>query len=221
MTLFLVSERYNRKKDDAAPHEHLEQFNQQAASALTPEGLGLTRPRRVLVSVRSAQHLAMLDKALAEADKATTDIVVLHAKLSPPVDPGTPPLPLDTHERRLLTAVVERAEKAGVEVRPLVLLTNRPLHALLKAAKDLKVQELLLGATRDLHVPDVMLGESNAYSRRRQQQRIADYWCQTCGGHAEPLTVRIVAPDREVRLDLGQVAGTAEAARPSAGPGVG
>jgi hypothetical protein len=122
------------------------------------------------------------------------------------VDPETPPLALHTYEQRLLTAVVEHAEKAGVEVLPLVLPTNRPLHAILKAARDLKVQEVLLGASRDLHVADVMLGESWRYSPRGQQRRIAHYWHALNGGRPEPLTVRIVTPDREVRLDLGAIA---------------
>ncbi len=116
MVLFLVSERYTRRQGEPAVHEHLEQFNQQAAAELTPAALGLTKPRCVLVAVRSTQHLEMLDKALAEADRQTTDVVVIHAKLSPPVPPDAPPVPLDTHERRLLTAVVERAEKLGIEV---------------------------------------------------------------------------------------------------------
>ncbi len=205
MMLFLVSERYSRRQGEPAVHEHLEQFNQQAASELTPAALGLCKRHRVLVAVRSTQHLEMLDKALAEADRQTTDVVVIHAKLSPPVPPDAPPVPLDTHERRLLTAVVERAEKLGIEVRPVVLPTNRPLHAILKAAKDLKAQTVLLAASKDLHVADVMLGESRWYSTRGQQKRIGDCWRRQWGGHPEPLTVRLVSPEREVKLELGAV----------------
>jgi nucleotide-binding universal stress UspA family protein len=203
MTLFLAAERYNKRHGGGARHEHLEQFNQ-AAQELTPEGLGLTRPYRKLVAVRSAHHLAMLDKALGEADRDTTSVVVVHAKLTPPLESGVPPPALDAHDRQLLTAVVERAEKAGTEVKPLVLPTNHPLHAILTAARDLRVQEVLLGASRNLHVPDVMLGASARYGPRGQQRRIARYWSTLCGGRPAPLTVRIVTPDREVRLALGE-----------------
>ena len=205
MTLFLVSEHYNRKQEGAAKHEHLEQFNE-ATAELTTEGLKLSKPCRTLVAVRSPEHLAMLDKALAEADRDAVSVVVVHAKLTPPLLDGSSPPPLDTHERRLLTAVVEHAEKAGVEVRAVVLPTNSPLHAILTTAKQLQVQELLLGASHNLYVPDVMLGASSLYSPRGQQRRIGDYWSALCGGHPEPLTVRLIAPNREVRVELGEVA---------------
>jgi hypothetical protein len=79
-----------------------------------------------------------------------------------------PPPDLDTYERQLLTAVVERAEKAGTEVRTLVVPTNNRLHATLTVARDLKVQEVLLGASGNHHVPDVILGASARYSPRGQ-----------------------------------------------------
>ena len=39
---------------------------------------------------------------------------------------------LDTYDQQLMTAVVERAEKAGKEVKPLIVPTNNPLHAVLQ-----------------------------------------------------------------------------------------
>ena len=39
-----------------------------------------------------------------------------------------------------MTAVVERAEKAGKEVRPLILPTNNPLFAIVKTARNLEVR---------------------------------------------------------------------------------
>ena len=204
MTLFLVSERYNRKQEGDAKHEHLEQFNE-ASAGLTTAGLKLTKPCRMLVAVRSPEHLTMLDKALAEADRDTVSVIVVHAKLTRPLEDGSPPPPLDTYERRLLTAVVEHAEKAGVEVRAVVLPTNFPLHAILTAAKQLQVREVLLGASHNLHMPDVLLGASHLYSPRAQQQRIKDYWYVLCGSHPTPLTVRLVTSDREVRMELGEV----------------
>src|SRR5579884_366917 len=203
MILFLASERSNRRSGAQSPHEHLEQFNEHAVQEVTSEALGLTRSRLKLVAVRSAHHLAMLDKALAEADPGTTGVVVIYAKLSPPLGDGVPPPALNAHDRQLLTAVVERAERAGKEVRPVLVPTNHPLRAILTAAKALRAEEVFLGAWRNLYVADVMLGTSAWHSRRGQLRRIGELWCRLHAGRPAPLIVRIVGPDREVRLDLG------------------
>jgi nucleotide-binding universal stress UspA family protein len=96
---------------------------------------------------------------------------------------------LDDFDQHLMTAVVERAEKAGKQVRPLILPTNNPLYAVIKTAKDLKAQELVMGA-------------SNKYTADEQLEQIAFYWINMHGGHPAPLTVRILGRDRDVHLDL-------------------
>ncbi len=144
----------------------------------------------------------MLDKALAEADPGTTGVVVIYAKLSPPLGDGVPPPALNAHDRQLLTAVVERAERAGKEVRPVLVPTNHPLRAILTAAKA-PGRGGVSGRARNLYVADVMLGTSAWHSRRGQLRRIGELWCRLHAGLPAPLTVRIVGPDREVRLDLG------------------
>ena len=46
-----------------------------------------------------------------------------------------------------MTAVVERAEKSGKEVVPLIIPTNNPLYAVVRTAHDLQVQELIVGVS--------------------------------------------------------------------------
>src|SRR6185436_2353146 len=113
----------------------------------------LTKPYRKLVAIRSPQNLFMLETALAETDPETTDLVVMTAKVTPtddsPPDTGelaTDGQELDTYDQRLMTAVVERAERAGKVVVPLIVPTNNPLHAVLRTAQELDVQELVMGA---------------------------------------------------------------------------
>ena len=89
-----------------------------------------------------------------------------------------------------MTAVVEQAEKAGKEVKPLIVPTNNPLHAVLQTAKDLQAQELIVGA-------------SNKYTADEQLEQIAFYWINLHDGEPAPLTVRILSRDRDVYLDLG------------------
>lgn len=189
-TIFLISERLHVKRRAGEHHQHLEQFNQATTEEITPAGLHLTKPYRRLVSIRSPQNLYMLEKTLAETDPETTDTVVMTAKIEP--REGTPLLEpkLDTYDQQLMTAVVQLAEKAGKEVRPLIVPTNNPLYAITRTAKDLGAQELVVGA-------------SNKYTADEQLEQIAFYWINMHDGQPAPLTVRILGRDRDVHFDLG------------------
>jgi amino acid transporter/nucleotide-binding universal stress UspA family protein len=190
LTVFVLSERYHEKTRKGGRHEHLEQFNKQITEEITPAGLGLTKMYRKLVAIRSPQNLFMLEKALAEADPETTGIVVMTAKVVPAGNAQEPEKDLDTYDQHLMTAVVERAERAGKQVKPLIVPTNNPLYAVLKTAKDLQAHELLLGA-------------SNKYTVDEQFEQIAFYWISLHDGEPAPLTVRILTRDRDMYQDLG------------------
>jgi hypothetical protein len=119
--------------------------------------------------------------------------VVMTAKVIPPGTESGPKayenLEMDPYDQQLMTAVVERAEKAGKEVKPLIVPTNNPLHAVLKTAKDIQAHELILGA-------------SNKYTADEQLEQIAFYWISLHDGSPAPLTVRILSRDRDMYLDL-------------------
>jgi hypothetical protein len=190
-TLFFVTERVNVAKRKGAKHEHVDQTTQATTPQLTVQGLGLTKQFRKLVSIRSTMNLFMLETALAEADPETTSIVVMTAKYVPPEGGAAAgQQDLDTYDHQLMTAVIERAEKAGKEVRPLIVPTNNPLHAILKTAKDLQVNELILGA-------------SNKFTADEQLEQIGLYWAALHDGHPAPLTVRVISRERDMHLDLG------------------
>jgi len=188
-TMFHVSERYHDKKRRGKQHEHMEQFNQQTAGEVTASSLGLTKAYRKLVSIRSPHNLFMLEKALAETDPETTGIVVMTAKLIPPEGALDEQPDLDTYDQQLMTAVVQLAEKAGKQVKPLIVPTNNPIHAVLMTAKDLQAHELILGA-------------SNRYTADEQTEQIAFYWISMHGGNPAPLTIRILSRERDIYLDL-------------------
>jgi amino acid transporter/nucleotide-binding universal stress UspA family protein len=193
LTTFLISEYAHERRQKAAGkhHEHVEQFNRETTSEITPESLGLTKSYRKLVSIRSTQNLFMLEKALDETDPETTGVVVMTAKYTPPGGgTNTYEQPdLDAYDQQLMTAVVERAEKAGKEVKPVIIPTNNPLHAVLNTAKDLQAHELILGA-------------SNKYTADEQLEQIAFYWISLHEGQTPPLTVRILSRERDMYLDL-------------------
>jgi amino acid transporter len=191
--LFTITERLHAEKLKGKQHQHVELFNQETTPEVTSEALGLTRTYRKLVSIRSTQNLFMLEKALAEMDPETTGMIVMTAKYIPPGDDGAPAtldLPeIDDYDQKLMTAVVDRAEKAGKEVKPLIVPTNNPLHAILKLAKDIQAHELIMGA-------------SNKYTADEQLEQIAFYWISLHDGATAPLTVRILSRERDMYLDL-------------------
>jgi len=189
VTLWL-SERRESRSRRGQPQEHLDQFNETSTEEVTPETLGLTKRYRKLVALRSPQSLGTLERALAETDPGTTGVVVMTAKVFPPGAAQPEKLQLDVYERQLLTAVVQMAEQAGKEVKPLVVPTNNPLHAILRTARDLQAHELIVGA-------------SNLYSPDEQLEQIALYWINLNHGEPAPLTVRILSRQRDVALDLG------------------
>ncbi len=188
--VFMVSERYHEKRRGGEGHRHLEQFNQATAEDVTPTALGLSRRYRKLVAIRSPQNLFMLEKALAETDPESTDVVVMTAEVVQRGGEGVPVGPdLDEYNRELMTSVVNRAEKAGKHVQPLILRTNNPLFAVVQTARDLAVHELILGA-------------SNVYTADTQVEQIAFYWIDLHAGETEPLTVRILSRTRDLTFDL-------------------
>jgi amino acid transporter len=189
LSVFVVSERRHEALRRGAHHRHLEQFNRGTTEEVTPASLGLTKRYRKLVAIRSTQNLFMLEKALAEADPETTSVVVMTAKVTPPGEASLDRPDLDVYDQQLMTAVVDRAEKAGKEVRPLIVPTNNPLHAVLNTAKDLEAHELIMGA-------------SNKYTADEQLEQIAFYWISLHGGNPPPLTVRVLSRDRDMYLDL-------------------
>ncbi len=188
--IFYFSERYHEQRRRGAHHEHLEQFNQQTAEAVSREGLGLTKPFRKLVAIRSPQNLFMLEKSLAETDPETTDVIVMTAKnIVADAPAAIPTEDLDRYDQELMTAVVNVAERAGKEVHPLIVPTNNPLYAVIRTARELRAQELIVGA-------------SNLFNADEQLDQLALYWMSLPGDEPVPVTVRILSRDRDVSLDL-------------------
>jgi amino acid transporter len=189
LTVFVISERRHEKRLRGQKHKHLEQFNEQTTEEVTPASLGFDKKYRKLVAIRSPQNLFMLEKALAETDPETTGVVVMTAKVSTPGDAKMGDTELDAYDQSLMTAVVDRAEHAGKQVKPLIVPTNNPLFAVLQTAKDLQAHELIMGG-------------SNKYTADEQLEQIAFYWINLHGGEPAPLTVRILSRERDMYLDL-------------------
>jgi amino acid transporter len=178
--IFLVSEYYHDKQMQGGSHKHLEQFNQAGAEEITPASLRLSRPYRKLVAIRSPHNLFMLEKALEDTNPESTDLIVMTAKsVGEGGEMSEHSDELDSYDQELMTAVVQKAEMSGKQVHPLIVPTNNPLYALLRTAKSLNVQELIVGA-------------SNKYTADEQLEQVAFHWITLCDGK-----------DRDVWFDLG------------------
>ncbi len=188
--VFWFSEIAHRRRLGAAAdhHEHLEQFNEQHADTLSVESLHLVKPYRKLVAIRSPYNLAMLERCLAETDPETTEVVVMTATVLPKGSADMEPA-ISVRDRQLLTAVVNLAEHAGKPVKPLIVPTNEPFYALAQSAKTVGAQELIMGP-------------SNKYRPEDQLDQVALYWLNVCGTLPEPLSIRVLGKDRDVRLDI-------------------
>ena len=155
LSAFAATERYRKRHmvEDGVDrsYKHLEQFQGESPERLTPGALRLQLPDRKLVVVSSPDDLKMLEACLVETDPDTTEIVVLAAH--PPAAagvygdpehteivivsgriPSEPDPLLGLEDRKMMTAVVNRAELVGKPLKPAIILTDDPQTAMLRAA---------------------------------------------------------------------------------------
>ncbi len=203
LTVFLFTERYRSKSGKGGKHEHLEQFTTRTVEGLTPQNLGLSKPYRALVCVRSPQNLYVLERVLKDFDPKATDLVVFHARVLPQAEGQPEPTTVNVAVQRLMTAVVDRAERAGKEVHPLVVETNNAWHAILATAKALQVQEIFLGATRPVRLAQQVRGMARKPHSRLLLEPLAFRWFALHDGQPPPLTIQVLTPTHDWRLDVG------------------
>jgi nucleotide-binding universal stress UspA family protein len=132
----------------------------------------------------------MLQRALEETDPETTDVIVMTAKSTPVGDAVPNTAELDRYDRKLMTAVIELAEKSGKHITPMVVPTNNPLFAVMNTAKSLGAQELVVGA-------------SNKFTAEEQLDQMVFYWININGGTAAPLTIRLLSKTWDFFYDVG------------------
>jgi amino acid transporter len=210
LSAFAATERYRKRHmvEDGVDrsYKHLEQFQGESPERLTPGALRLQLPDRKLVVVSSPDDLKMLEACLVETDPDTTEIVVLAAH--PPAAagvygdpehteivivsgriPSEPDPLLGLEDRKVMTAVVNRAELVGKPLKPAIILTDDPQTAMLRAAHALGVQELILGL-------------SGTEASRLQLDRLVDRYRQIAGGRLSPLTVRVIGTNLDERREI-------------------
>ena len=164
LVVFIASEHYHEKRRGAAAPQAPRAVQPAHGRRRSPRRCsGLTKPYRKLVAIRSTQNLFMLEKALAETDPETTDVVVMTAKFSPPGDASTVGPGLDHYDR----AADDRRGRPGGEGRQ-----GGP-------AADPADQQPAVRHRPDgqyLQVQELILGASNRIRADEQFEQIAFYW---------------------------------------------
>jgi amino acid transporter len=196
LILFLIAERYAKRKQEGAVHEHLEQFNEKSSEMVTVAALGLTHPSPIVIAARGPRSLPVLRKVLLEIDTDKRDAVVITCKVLPPLTPGITDMErsLDEVDRELLTQIVTVAEEIGKQVHPLVVPTNNPLYAICTAARDLGATEVVLGVSETVHAEEQL--EQFALAWGSATAALAP------GQEPPPLTVRILGPQVEMKYEM-------------------
>jgi hypothetical protein len=95
-------------------------------------------------------------------------------------------VPINKLDRELMTAVIDRAERAGKPVSAAILTSDDPLDAVVRAACDLNVIELMI-APSATEAPIAWLDTVEAR------------WRQMCDGLSRPGSVRMIGKDVDLR----------------------
>ena len=188
LVAFMISERY-RPQQTSASAEHLEQFNLEEADEITGESLGLKHTNRKLIVIRSSQQLDLLDKVLTEIDPDKTDVVLMVTKTIPGAVTHVLSPKLNRYDQELMTVVVERAEKIGKHVTPLVVPTNNRIHAILRTAQEVGAQEIILAADQRGGIG-------------RLRELLVSYWQRLEPKPSGSITVRLIGQQGQETIQL-------------------
>jgi amino acid transporter len=193
-TLFMVSERINRRKLDLSAAS-LDRFNlsyEHEVSLTTLEA----RPGNVLVAVRDYNTLSHLEQTLDRTNVEDQDIIVMTARLMTGPDSGAPDLSggsglFTEYEQRLFSRVVALAEKHGKPVELLVVPSNDVFEAMVRTALTLDSAEIVTGL-------------SSKMSPQEQSRLIGRYWERLPEKPRRQVQLRVVSPgDHENTFSLG------------------
>jgi amino acid transporter len=171
-TLFTVSERLNRRKQDLSIAT-LDQFQLQQAEQVDAEAIG-ARPGSVLVPVRDYNTLQHLDVVLEDTNTEERDIVVMTVRVLLGADAAYDMLaesPLSDYERRLFSRVVALAEKHGKPVDLTIVPSNNVFDAIAQTAVRLDSAVIIAGLSSKMNTQDQAREMGRAWERLTEKPR--------------------------------------------------
>jgi fructose/tagatose bisphosphate aldolase len=151
----------------------------------------LQKMRKVLVPVRNPNNLIHLKSVLETVDDATTDIIVLSAKIAKGMQLEGELGSITAEDRELFSPVVLMAEKYGKTVKPLLVFSNDPFYSMALVAQIAGVDEIVMGVS----------GSSGA---EIQLERLAMAWgmLKKADAPGKPVLAKVVWEGRQMTYQL-------------------
>jgi hypothetical protein len=169
--IFVISEHINERKQGAAVHVEMDQFQIHPQDNVSNESLGV-RPGNTLCFVRDYHTLDHLRKALELTDTGKKDLVVMTVQILKGPDTGYKGIAehhlFTTHKQLLFTHVVALAEKEGKPVHLLVVPSSNILDAIALTAAQLDSAEVIAGSS------PVLPPEGQAERFRKAWEKLRD-----------------------------------------------
>ena len=142
-------------------------------SELVPEKLGLNGGEKKIIAIRDPNNLTHLHRYLADPDNAA--LIALTVRLEKGLASSDGGQVFNDAEEKLFSRVVKVCEDHGRKVAPLVIVSNDQVHAIARAAYQLRATEVVMGVSARFH-PDVQL-ENFAMHWGRSPARISTSRC--------------------------------------------
>jgi hypothetical protein len=147
-TVFVVSERVNRRKMVHIQHQIMDHFQLQQEETVQRESLGI-RPGNILVTVRDYNTLNHLKWALERTDTKEQDVVVLAARMVPESGAGEYGLSSEQifsdYEQLLFSRATSVAENFGKHISLLVVPARDIWTAIVQTANSLESSAVVAG----------------------------------------------------------------------------
>ncbi len=194
-TVFTISEKINKRHDEAVPGEAMEPFRTVQSEDVSQAAVNV-RPGNVLVACRNPHQLDHLEKVLEKTDTRKVDIVVLSVHRVTAASSGEFDLEADQifakAETTLFTRVVSIAEKAGKHVELLAVAATNPWLGMVQAAAK-------LGSSR------IVTGVSPLFADVSEQGKVVGEAWETLPQPRPSLSLEIVQPEplQSVYFNLG------------------
>jgi hypothetical protein len=182
--IFVISERFLHH--GRGNEQLLEKFNVRYTPELDRDRLAFKGKTVKVVAVRDPKNLAHLRRALHEAEREPTDIVVVTVKVERELGAFGSNPPFTPDEQGIFSAVVNLAEEHGKTVVPLVLSSNDMFFAIARAAQELGAAEVLLGRSAKFE-PDF------------QAESLALRWGTVEPDDGREMTIRVVSEREDLR----------------------
>ena len=185
--VFTLSERLNAKKANTMFEEgYRERVNAETSLDLKDALADLSQPNRVLVAVKTPEHLYHLEETLRTVNPDDTDVIVLYSKPVENLLYRQDMRSAAVDEQELFTQVIFLAEKYGLPITPVMVQSNDAFYAIAQVA-----------AVAD--AKDIIMGVSGLHGAQTQMERIVMAWGAVKERELKhPVNVRIIWEGREI-----------------------